>query len=120
METQKVLLISGLGIMYGAGYLGLSWWTGSSIHSPTVLLRLWDTVILLCMKNLHTLPIEKGEGGFPVIKRGHEVKLGSTCTRIHKSEVNDASVTPEGRVLVTCGQDGKVALWVSEKWSVID
>ncbi len=114
METENILFISDLDVIYGP-LLGLSWWAGSSKDSPTVFLRLWDTVELLCMKNLHTLPIEKGELGFPFIKRRHDMKIGSICNGIHKSQVNDASVTPEGRVLVTCGQDGKVVLWVSEK-----
>ncbi len=117
MKTQKVMFVGGMGTMSGAAFSGLSWWTGSSIHSPTVLLRSWGTVALLCMKNLRTLPIEKAEGGFPVLKARHDMELGSMCSGIQKSEVNDASVTSEGRVLVTCGRDGKVVLWVSEESS---
>ncbi len=112
MKTEEILFVSNLNETYGP-ILGLSWWAGSSKDSPTLLLRLWDTVELLSMKNLHTLPIEKkGQSGFSFINRGL-AQIGSICTGIHKKQVNDSSFTSEGRVLVTCGEDGKVVLWVS-------
>ncbi len=117
LETEKVLFISDLGGLYGNGLLGLSWWTQSFKYSPTVLLRIRNTVVLLRMENLNLLPVEKGEGGLPFIRTGKEMKIGSTCTGAHRLDVNDASVTPDGRVLVTCGKDGRVVLWVSEEWS---